>query len=263
MNKKTRRRFIGTTVSAALAGGVIAWFEKTKILRWVALMNRNESLELTKAPAIEGEPCILTAEQVEGPFFVTAPHRSNVKEDRVGKDLKLRMQIVSVPGCVPIDGAIVEIWHCDAVGVYSGYPEGIAHDLWKTLNLIGIRGKHVDPRNEKRFLRGAQVTDTNGEVEFETIFPGWYEPRTPHIHFKIVADDSVYLTSQFYFDPKFSDRVYLSLDPYREYGSSPYTPQNDVVIKGYQDAKGLLLEPEWSETTALRASAKIGIKRAV
>ena len=178
----------------------------------------------------------------------------------MGKDLRLKLQVLKTPGCTPVEGAIVEIWHCDGEGIYSGYPEEIAHDLWKTLNLIGLSGGHVEPTNQKRFLRGALVTDANGEVEFETIFPGWYSPRAPHIHFKIVSDENACLTSQFYFAPEFSERVYHRWAPYQNYGPSPFTPANDVAIKEHQDAEGLQLDPVWSDDEALQVSAKIGIQ---
>ena len=188
------------------------------------------------APLVDDDLCVLTSQQVEGPFFVAAPNRSNLKEDREGKDLNLKLQIVRMFDCSPIEGAIVEIWHCDAEGAYSGYPEEVAHDIWKTIALLGVNGEHVDPLNENRFLRGAQVTDAKGVVEFETIFPGWYEPRAPHIHFKIIAEDRDYLTSQFYFEPAFCKKVYSSQEPYSKYGESPYTPENDVVIRQNQEA---------------------------
>ncbi|MCI0443563.1 hypothetical protein L0152_10135, partial [bacterium] len=201
-------------------------------------------------------------EQIEGPFFIAAPHRRNLKEDRRGKELHLRLQVVRIPGGAPVEGGIVEIWHCDADGVYSGYPAEVAHDLWKTLALVGLQGKHVYPMNEKRFLRGAQITDANGMVEFETIFPGWYEPRTPHIHFKIIAGDLSYLTSQFYFEPSFCNRIYHQ-SPYSIHGACPYTPENDTAIRQYQNANGLLLQPIWSDSGPLLASARIGITKMV
>ena len=260
MKKTTRRTFILRALGVSVLGGALVWFKKNSIIRWGLLRNRNEDLELTVAPMADKDLCVLTSKQVEGPFFVAAPNRSNVKEDRQGKDLNLKLQIVRMSDCSPIEGAIVEIWHCDAEGVYSGYPEELAHDIWKTFTLIGMKGERVDPLNEKRFLRGAQLTDANGIVEFETIFPGWYEPRAPHIHFKIIAGDRDYLTSQFYFESAFCDRAYSSQEPYTKYGESPFTPENDVVIGQSQEAKGLQLDMIWNSDIALEASAKIGIE---
>jgi protocatechuate 3,4-dioxygenase beta subunit len=182
-----------------------------------------------------------------------------VKEDRVGRDLQLEIQVVRMPDCSPVTGAIVEIWHCDAEGNYSGYPEEMGHDLWKTLMLAGTGGDHVPPTNESRYLRGAQISDAEGKVRFDTILPGWYEPRIPHIHFKIISEENELLTSQFYFDPDFMDRIYTSVAPYTRFGPSLYRPENDVVIGAMPDVAGLQLMPRGSEKTPLRASAKIGI----
>ena len=264
MKKNSRRKFILGALGTAIVAGLIAWFQKNRLLRWAVLRHRNPNLKLTAAP-LEGEDiCVLTSQQQEGPFFVTAPRRRNIKEDRTGKALNLKFQVVRMPDCIPIEGAVVEIWHCDAEGIYSGYPEEIAHDLWKTLVLTAPSGGGpVKPANEKRFLRGAQVTDASGHVEFETIFPGWYEPRSPHIHFKIIADGRDYLTSVFYFERDFCDRLYLQHPPYNKHGESPFNPENDVGIKDHQEALGLLLKPVWSDDAPLKASARIGIQRKV
>lgn len=264
MKRNTRRYFILGALGTAALAGVVAWFQKNPILRWIALRHRNKNLKLTAAP-LEGEDvCILTSKQDEGPFFITAPRRRDIREDRTGKALNLMFQVVRMPDCKPIEGAVVEIWHCDAEGSYSGYPEEIAHDLWKTLVLTARSGNvRVKPANGKRFLRGAQVTDANGHVEFETIFPGWYEPRSPHIHFKIIADERDYLTSVFYFEPDFCDRLYLQQAPYNKHGKSPFNPDNDAGISDHQEALGLLLKPVWSDHAPLKASARIGIQRLV
>lgn len=264
MKMHARRKFILSALGTAAVAGVITWFQKNRILRWAVLRHRNPNLKLTAAPLESDDICILTSRQAEGPFFVTAPRRRDIKEDRIGKALNLKLQVARMPDCNPIAGAVVEIWHCDAEGVYSGYPEEIAHDLWK--NFLFLRpggGDHVKPTNEKRFLRGAQVTDANGFVEFETIFPGWYEPRAPHIHVKIIADDRDYLTSSFYFEPDFCNRLYLQLSPYDKHGKCRFNPQNDLVIKDNQEALGLLLRPVWSDDAPLKASARIGIQRMV
>lgn len=260
MKKSSRRKFLWSALGTSLAAGTLAWFQKSNLLRWAVQQNRNDSLALAAAPKIGEDLCVLTSRQVEGPFFISAPNRSNIKEDRTGKDLNLKLQIVRMPDCIPVEGAIVEIWHCDANGIYSGYPDEIAHDLWKSLSVIGLSGDNVAPLNESRFLRGAQVTDAHGIVEFQTIFPGWYEPRSPHIHFKIVAGDTEFLTSQFYFDSAFCNQMYLHQAPYMTHGASPYTPENDVAMKEHQEALGLLLTPEWSATAPITASAKIGIQ---
>ena len=110
-------------------------------------------------------------------------------------------------------------------------------------------------------MRGAQQSDAKGYVEFNTIFPGWYEPRAPHIHFKVTINNEEQLTSQFYFEQELCDRVYTSLEPYNKYGESPYNIYNDIVLKGVTQVDGLLLRPSWNGNLPLDASAKVGIKK--
>lgn len=260
MKNNTRRKFIRGGLGILAVSAVAAWFQKNRLLRWVALRHRNSKLKLTAAPLDSEDIRVLTSQQQEGPFFVTAPRRRDIKEDRTGKALNLKFQVVRMPDCKPIENAVVEIWHCDAEGIYSGYPEEIGHDLWKNLLFLTTHGiNHANPTNQKRFLRGAQLTNATGHVEFETIFPGWYEPRSPHIHMKIIADDKDYLTTAFYFDPDFCNRLYSHQAPYNKHGQSPFNPQNDFGIKDNQEAMGLLLKPIWSDDAPLKASVRIGI----
>ncbi|GAB5558735.1 MAG: hypothetical protein SynsKO_03820 [Synoicihabitans sp.] len=255
----SRRKFFGYLLGGLGLGAVVTWWQKSNLLRWMIRRNRNEGLNLSVVSKIGDGPCVLTPEQVEGPFFIAAPHRSNLKEDRVGRDLGLEIQVVRMPDCSPVAGAIVEIWQCDAEGNYSGYPEGIGHDIWKTMMLAGTGKDNVSPTNEARYLRGAQISDNQGIVRFDTIVPGWYEPRTPHIHFKIISDQDELLTSQFYFDPETMDRIYTSVSPYTQHGPSPYRPENDVVISIMPDVAGLQLGMTGEDDEPLRATAKVGI----
>ncbi len=264
MAKATRRKFILSFLGILGIGGVVAWVNKNGILRWMLRRTNNEGLQMSAAPKLTEDICVLTSSQVEGPFFIASPIRKDIKEDRKGKEMNLKIQIVRMPECVPIQGAVVELWHCDAEGNYSGYPEDMSHDPWKTLMLVGTSGANVGnvkPMNEARFLRGAQETDTSGQVEFNTIFPGWYDPRAPHIHIKVLINKEEYLTSQFYFNPEFCNMIYLNQEPYKIYGGSPYTPQNDFAISGHLQAEGLLLEPKWNDDLPLEASAKVGIRK--
>jgi protocatechuate 3,4-dioxygenase beta subunit len=136
----------------------------------------------------EAAHCRLTAEETEGPFYFEVDKvRSDIREDRDGMPLQLAIRIRGAPKCEPLKDAVVDIWHCDATGSYSE------------------RGE--------TYLRGLQITDGNGLVEFTTIYPGWYPGRTVHIHAKVHLDKRTVLTTQFYFDDDVSSRVYLE-DPY-------------------------------------------------
>jgi protocatechuate 3,4-dioxygenase beta subunit len=131
--------------------------------------------------------CALTAEQTEGPYYFDADAiRSDVREDRDGTTLALALRVREADGCTPIENAIVDIWHCDAGGVYSGFDAG----------------------EGERFLRGAQATNEDGIAKFTTIYPGHYQGRTVHIHAKVHLDRRTVLTTQLYFDDATSDRVF-------------------------------------------------------
>jgi protocatechuate 3,4-dioxygenase beta subunit len=129
--------------------------------------------------------CTLTPEQTEGPYYFDVDSiRSDIREDRKGVPLKLAIRIRDAERCQPIRNAVVDIWHCDAAGSYSGLEE------------------------DGTFLRGAQVTDAKGIVQFTTIYPGWYRGRTVHIHAKVHLDRRTVLTTQLYFDEKTTAAVY-------------------------------------------------------
>ena len=121
--------------------------------------------------------CVGRPSLTEGPFFVDEKlNRSDIRSDpstgtvRAGTKLTIRFNIYRTTGttCTPLSGAYVDIWHCDASGGYSDV-SGQGNP-----NNIGLK-----------FLRGYQVTDANGTVQFTTIYPGWYSGRTVHIHYKV------------------------------------------------------------------------------
>jgi protocatechuate 3,4-dioxygenase beta subunit len=131
--------------------------------------------------------CTQAAEQAEGPFYFDVDSiRSDIREDRKGAALRLGVRVREAGACEPISNAVVDIWHCDAGGSYSGF-EG---------------------EDGETYLRGAQVTNRDGIVEFTTIYPGWYPGRTVHIHAKVHVDRQTVLTTQFYFDDEFSRKVF-------------------------------------------------------
>ena len=138
----------------------------------------------------EESSCTLTAELTEGPYYFDADKiRTDIREDRKGVPLRLVTRVRD-ESCEPLRNAVVDIWHCDAGGAYSGINE------------------------EGTFLRGAQVTDRDGITELLTIYPGYYQGRTPHIHAKVHLDSATVLTTQFFFDDAVSDTVYESGEPY-------------------------------------------------
>lgn len=141
--------------------------------------------------------CTVYPEQAEGPFYLELDSlRRNIAEDRAGAAMLVQIQVQSA-GCSPLRDLAVDLWHCDANGVYSG-----VSGQFGGLDTTG-----------QTFLRGTQVTDADGVVEFETIYPGWYPGRTTHMHFKVRGAASMEATSQIYFPEDVTSEVY---------GTAPY-----------------------------------------
>jgi len=163
------------------------------------------------APDLSSLACILAPEMTEGPFFIEEKlNRSDLvmgeSDEAIVKavPLKLVMGVYQVDGmtCTPLPGLQVDIWHANALGIYSDVRSGFVQS--------------TDTQG-KQFLRGFQITNEVGTVEFATIYPGWYPSRTIHIHFKIrmpMGGNAAYdFTSQMFFDEAISKEV-LSLAPY-------------------------------------------------
>ncbi|WP_394816691.1 dioxygenase family protein [Streptomyces lonegramiae] len=138
----------------------------------------------------------------EGPYYIDADdeagRRADIAEGRPGVPLRLRITVLGAAQGkpVPVPGATVEVWHCDALGYYSGH---LAHDP-DTLPTVNDSG-HVPPSDGSRFLRGAQPTGVDGVAEFGTIYPGWYFTRSVHIHTKVHVEGHEVYTGQLYLPP--------------------------------------------------------------
>ncbi|WP_341528005.1 intradiol ring-cleavage dioxygenase [Nostoc sp. UHCC 0302] len=169
--------------------------------------------------------CVVKPEQTEGPYFVDEKlKRSDIRSDPadglvkegIPLNLTLRVSQINSTGCKPFAGAIVDIWHCDALGVYSDVND-------PSFNTVG-----------KKFLRGYQVTDANGTVQFTTIYPGWYQGRTVHIHFKVrtaaTSGQHYEFTSQLYFDDSITDQVHTQ-KPYADKGKRTLRNADDGIFK--------------------------------
>lgn len=147
--------------------------------------------------------CTVTPEETEGPYYFDVDSiRSDIREDRDGTTLRLAVRIQDAEACTPLANAVVDVWHCDAGGLYSGF---------ESASTGGAGGS--GPTDEETYLRGAQVTNADGIVEFVTIYPGWYRGRTVHIHGKVHLDSATALTTQFFFDKAVTEAVYAQ-DPY-------------------------------------------------
>ncbi len=170
--------------------------------------------------------CIVTPKQTEGPFFVDERlKRSDIRVDPSGGRIKpgvplhlmLRVSAVDGAGCKPLADAIVDIWQCDAIGVYSA-----------------VNDSGSQSSGAKNFLRGYQVTEADGSAQFTTIYPGWYPGRTVHIHFKVRVNGKSgrgqELTSQLYFDDALTDKVHAQ-SPYARKGQRAVRNQRDGLFR--------------------------------
>jgi protocatechuate 3,4-dioxygenase beta subunit len=132
--------------------------------------------------------CMLTPEQTEGPYYIAGEKlRRDITEGKAGVPLLLRLKVVDAATCRPIKGAAVDVWHADALGVYSGFGAG---------------------SRSRTFMRGIQRTDRNGLARFRTVYPGWYQGRTVHIHVKVHVAGNVVHTGQLYFPDRVTDKVF-------------------------------------------------------
>lgn len=196
--------------------------------------------------------CALTPEQEEGPFYIDLTQvRKDIVENRPGVPLALALTVVASDTCEPIRDAAIDIWHCDALGVYSGEPsEGTAGET---------------------FLRGTQLTDVNGLAEFATIYPGQYPGRTTHIHVKVhlggrrgdgtYSGGHVSHTGQLFTSDRHDAEVF-ALAPYKR-NTAEITPRNlDGVYRSQGGSSSVLALARVGSSLArngLAARATLGV----
>ena len=168
-------------------------------------------------------PCKGWAEQEEGPYHRNIePVRRDIGEDRPGAALLLGVRLASDDG-EPLPGVAVDIWHCDALGRYSGFPPPDP-----AVVVTAATAPKAEYLPGETFLRGRQITDAAGAVEFRTIYPGWYRGRTVHVH-AIAHTASEGFTTQLYFPDPISDEV-LATDPYRDRPGRDTTNDTDTIF---------------------------------
>lgn len=202
----------------------------------------------------EAGACETTPEGEIGPYFAddgaAGFDRSDITSNldgtstQAGVPLTLDVTVVDTEkGCAPYAGAQIDIWHCNASGVYSDIAsENTTSDQW---------------------LRGYQVTGASGQVTFKTIIPGWYSGRTTHIHLRVrsayseassTTDETN--TTQCFFDQTFIDTLYTTVAPYTAEGKNPTTNASDRVYSQQEDGANVLALAG-DDTTGYTASITI------
>ena len=189
------------------------------------------------APVTE---CSEIPEETAGPYpdktgmlNNTAFYRKDITEGKTGLPLTVAFQVVTASsGCAAVAGATVDVWHCDALGVYSEY--------------TGQPGV-TDDESSTTFLRGLQKTDGNGKVGFTTIYPGWYAGRATHIHIEVYVSGKLVKTTQLAFPEDINTLVYGSVSPYQSKGQNPTKNTGDMV---FEDGDDLQVATMTGDTTS-------------
>ena len=172
--------------------------------------------------------CVVRPALTEGPYFVDEKlNRSDIRSDpgtnasKPGMPLALTFLVSRVSGsaCAALAGATVDVWHCDALGVYSDATDP---------NFGSTKGT--------KFLRGYQTTDANGMAKFTTIWPGWYQGRAVHVHFKIraaAANGKISdFTSQLFFDETLNDQIFAQAPYTQKGGAGRLRNEGDGIFQG-------------------------------
>ncbi|MEO8333906.1 MAG: hypothetical protein ABI664_02975 [bacterium] len=219
----SRRAFLGLAAKGAVS---IVVSQSLVGCSAIGAADAGSSTDLTTGGS-NATTCVGTAALTEGPYFVDEKLlRSDIRADpttgaiAAGVPLTLRFNISRVTGnsCAPLTGAYLDVWHCDAAGVYSD---------------VGGSGAG------RKFLRGYQITDANGAVDFTTVYPGWYSSRAVHIHFKLrlfAGTTKTYeFTSQFFMVESLTSTVHANA-PYDTRGQRNTLNSTDGIYNSLSSA---------------------------
>ncbi|WP_217234937.1 intradiol ring-cleavage dioxygenase [Streptomyces sp. AC555_RSS877] len=233
----TRRRALAVT-GGTVTAGTLGWAGYRSA--FAADATTTTEATATASATSAGSACMtLMSSVTEGPYYLDgALVRKDITDGKSGVPLTLRLTVVdATDGCTPVPGAAVEIWHCDAWGYYSGYttanPGGSAP----------AESEDGSTADDTTYLRGHQIANANGVVKFETIFPGWYTPRTCHIHLKVHTGGEkggkVNYTGQLFFADEIAEEIF-TLEPYAKHSGTYTELADDMVYDGGGASSGLL-----------------------
>lgn len=194
-----------------------------------------------------------TAELIQGPYWSRrSPLRADIREGRDGLRLTLELRLVDANAAFALAGLAVDIWHADATGRYSGYamdPDAQPQDV-----------RFREPADDATFLRGTEVTGTDGRARFVTVFPGWYACRTPHVHVKVFDGDRCVLTTQLFLAEADSERVYQHVPAYaRGVDRDTHNGTDIVIARAASDVDGCWITIEDDAAGGLRGVAVLSL----
>ena len=197
-----------------------------------------------------GTSCVTSPEETSGPYPYdlsknSAIFRTDITEGREGIPLDLTLTVVnSNNSCSPIENARVDIWHCDKDGYYSEYNEP------------GYLGQQDN--TGKTFLRGIQLSDSNGQVKFTTIYPGWYSGRVTHIHVEVFINSVLKKTTQLAFPDSLNTEIY-NTSLYSAHGQNTSVANNAADSIFEDSISEELVTISGDTTNGYQASFQIGV----
>lgn len=204
--------------------------------------------EALPPPIFRKQPqCVATRARTLGPCHTNdVPIRQDVSEGVAGLPVRVSLRIVEAASCAPVENADVEIWHVNSEGVYSGQAARMCNDGEAAAQAAS-------------FLRGRQVSDKDGVVNFLSVYPGWYSGRTVHIHLRILVEGRELLITQLIFDDALSDLIFTGHPDYRDRPQRDTMNGDDGVFSG-ADAASYIFDVEKLEGGILQASYTIGVE---
>lgn len=205
------------------------------------------------------QSCSLTCEQILGPCYAPkAPLRQDISEGEPGIPMRLAFRLVGADDCTPIAGAEVEVWHTSQAGFYS------ADDV-EGGDFCTSDDAHAEA---SYFFRGRAIADDDGQVAFDSCYPGWYSSRAVHIHVLVrMPDDAgstdgrnAQVVTQFYFPEDMTRQIYTDVAGYVDRGQ-PDTPlsRDGVMRGGAEAAQPFIFDVEQLDGGAMLASKTIAI----
>ncbi len=228
---KRRRVLIGGATIAAAGGLMAAGLASAD----TTTSESDSDASTTVSSDASSDVCTLTSEVTEGPYWLAgALVREDIREDREGVEVQYTFTVVDQANdCAPLENALVEIWHADALGEYSGY--------------VGKNG-HTET-DDSTFLRGGQTTDSNGQVSLISIWPGHYVSRAVHVHMRVhtdvtLTDDSytggsIIHTGQLFFDADINSEIQAT-SPYSDNTTTETQLDDDTIYDDGGASSGLL-----------------------